>query len=169
MKKITAKELKHKLEKGEVVLIDVREPAEHRGEHIEGAYLIPLDSINLEKLPSTDKPFVIHCRSGRRSMEACKKLLKENPSLELHSLDGGIVSWQDEGFHVNKSSSNILPLDRQTQVTVGFLALSGTLLGTFVEPAFYIIPGFVGTGLMFAGITGWCGMAKLLAKMPWNQ
>ena len=44
----------------------------------------------------------------------------------------------------------------------------GTLLATQYNPAFWALTGFVGAGLMFAGISGTCMMANILAKMPWN-
>lgn len=169
MKTITASELKKKLDKDDVLLIDVREPAEHKSECIDGACLIPLGEISIEKLPSIKRPIVIHCRSGKRSAEACAKLLASNHSLDVASLEGGIVAWNQSGFNVKRSGSTILPLDRQTQIAVGFIAFSGTILGALINPGFYILPGFIGAGLMFAGLTGWCGMAKLLAKMPWNR
>ena len=153
----------------EVLLIDVREPAEHRSECIDGACLIPLGEISIEKLPSTKRLIVIHCRSGKRSADACTKLLAINPSLDVASLEGGIVAWSQAGFNVKKLDSNILPLDRQTQITTGFIAFFGTILGALIDPSFYVLPSFIGAGLMFAGLTGWCGMAKLLAKMPWNR
>lgn len=169
MKTITASELKKKLDKDELLLIDVREPAEHRNECIDGACLIPLGEISFDKLPSTKRPIVIHCRSGKRSADACAKLLETNPSLDVAFLEGGIVAWSKAGFNVKKSGSNVLSLDRQTQIAVGFIAFSGTIFGILINPGFYIMPGFIGAGLMFAGLTGWCGMAKLLAKMPWNR
>jgi len=169
METITSSELKKKLDKDEVLLIDVREPSEHRSECIDGACLIPLSEISIEKLPSTKRPIVIHCRSGKRSADACAKLLAINPSLDIASLEGGIVGWSQAGLNVKRSGSTILPLDRQTQITAGFIAFSGTILGALINPAFYILPAFIGAGLMFAGLTGWCGMAKLLAKMPWNR
>lgn len=169
MKTMTASELKKRLETNEVLLIDVREPAEHRSEYIEGSCLIPLNEITIDRLPSTEKPIVIHCRSGKRSTDACTKLLAIKPSLDIASLEGGIVGWIQNGFNVKKSGSSILPLDRQTQIAAGFIAFSGTILGAFINPKFYILPGFIGAGLIFAGVTGWCGMARLLAKMPWNR
>ena len=102
-------------------------------------------------------------------MEACTKLLATHPALDITSLEGGIIAWSQAGFTIKKSGSTILPLDRQTQIAAGFIAFSGTVLGEFINPAFYILPGFIGAGLMFAGLTGWCGMARLLAKMPWNR
>lgn len=169
MKIMHAKELKKRLAKDEVILIDVREPAEHRSECIDGACHIPLGQISIDALPSKAKAIVMHCRSGKRSADACIKLLQQDPSLELYSLEGGISAWTQEGFPVKKSSKQVLPLDRQTQLAAGFFAFTGTVLGAYYNALFYIVPGFVGAGLMFAGITGWCGLAKVLARMPWNQ
>lgn len=169
MKIITPEELKKRLDKNEVLLIDVREPAEYRAECIEGACLIPLGEINIERLPSTEKPIVIHCMSGKRSADACTKLLATDPSLDVYSLKGGIIAWQEAFCNVKKSGCNILPLDRQTQIVAGSIAFFGTFFGTFIHHAFYILPGFIGAGLIFAGLTGWCGLAKLIAKMPWNK
>ncbi len=169
MKTITASELKKRLDKDQVLLVDVREPAEHSSECIDGACLIPLGEISFERLPSTKRPIVIHCKSGKRSADACAKLLAANPSLDISSLEGGIIAWSQAGYNVKKSGSYILPIDRQTQIAVGLIAFSGTILGAFINSVFYILPGFIGAGLMFAGLTGWCGMARLLAKMPWNK
>lgn len=169
MKTITATELKNRMEHGEILLVDVREPAEHRSECIEGSYLIPLAEISAEKLPIKSCPIVLHCRSGKRSEEACRKLLAEDPTHDIFSLEGGIVAWKKSGYAVSNLGCHVLPLDRQTQLAAGFLVTLGIALGTWVTPSFYVLSGFVGLGLMFAGISGWCGMAKLLAKMPWNR
>jgi rhodanese-related sulfurtransferase len=169
MKVIKADELKQLLDRGSVLLVDVREPAENSAECIENACLIPLGELSVEKLPHKSGAIVMHCRSGKRSSDACKKLLAQDPSLKVYSLEGGIIAWRQAGFHVKTSAVTSLPLERQTQIASGCLAFVGTILGAFITPIFYIIPGFVGLGLMFAGITGWCGMARLLAKMPWNK
>ncbi len=169
MKTITANDLKNYLDQDSMLLIDVREPAEHRTESIENSCLIPLAEISVEKLPSRSRPIVIYCRSGKRSSEACKKLLAQDPTLNLYSLEGGIIAWKEAGSNIRRSGSNILPLDLQIQLTAGIIGFSGVILGTFVNQFFYLLPGFVGLGLMFAGLTGWCGMAKLLAKAPWNK
>jgi len=169
MKTISVAELKQRLDEQTVVLVDVREPAEHRSERIEGAHSIPLSECCLKKIPSTAQPIVIHCRSGKRSLEACRRLLQENPQIDVCSLEGGISAWEQAGFPVERAKNSVLPLDQQTQLVAGFLAFSGVMLSFLFNPWFSLLSGFVGLGLMFAGITGWCGMAKLLAKMPWNQ
>ena len=51
----------------------------------------------------------------------------------------------------------------------GVLILTGLLLGWLVAPAFVALTVFVGLGLTFAGLSGFCGMARLLALMPWNR
>ena len=58
---------------------------------------------------------------------------------------------------------------RQVQIAAGALALLGVLLGALVAPAFFGIAAFVGAGLVLAGVSGFCGMAHLLAAMPWNR
>lgn len=102
MKIITALTLKSRLDQGEVLLIDVREPTEHKSGYIEGDYLIPLSEIAIERLPSTERPIVIYCRSGKRSADACARLLEADPLLEVYSLQGGIIGWQQAGFNVQK-------------------------------------------------------------------
>jgi UPF0716 family protein affecting phage T7 exclusion len=49
------------------------------------------------------------------------------------------------------------------------MVVLGVLLGAFVTPGFYILSGFVGAGLVFAGVTGTCGLARVLRMMPWNR
>ena len=58
---------------------------------------------------------------------------------------------------------------RQVQITAGSLVVIGVVLAFTVAPAFIALSAFVGAGLVFAGVSGWCGMAKLLALMPWNR
>jgi hypothetical protein len=63
----------------------------------------------------------------------------------------------------------VISLERQVRIAAGTLVATGTLLGAFVSPWWLILPGFVGGGLIFAGVTDFCGMAMLLARMPWNK
>lgn len=156
------------LKNKKVILVDVREPAEHKAESIDGAHLIPLSEFSVKKLPSTEKPVVVHCQSGKRSLKACEKLLKENPSIKIYSLEGGIIAWKKSGLKVNRSG-NFIPVERQQQIVAGSLILSGLALGIFINPAFNLIPALAGSGLIISGFTGYCGMVKIIAKMPWNK
>lgn len=167
---VNAATLKQWLDNGEAVLVDVREPAEHAAEHIAGAMLVPLGTVCQQRLPEcAGKKLVIHCRKGGRGGSACEKLLQESPSLIVYNLEGGITAWQEAGLPVERSGKRCLPLDRQVQLTVGAAVLTGSVLGYFVHPLFFLLSGFFGVGLLFAGLTGTCGLALLLAKMPWNQ
>lgn len=107
MKSITALELKKKLDAGEVFLIDVREPEEYRDMYIEGACLIPLGEITKHKIPTTSRPIVIYCRSGKRSSNACQKLLAEESSLDITNLEGGIAAWEAAGLPVKRSGKHV--------------------------------------------------------------
>jgi hypothetical protein len=49
------------------------------------------------------------------------------------------------------------------------LVLLGAVLAWWVDPAWIFLSGFIGAGLVFAGVTDTCGMGMLLARMPWNQ
>lgn len=96
LKTIDPATLKQWITRDEAVIIDVREPEEHQEINIPEATLIPLATVCKAKLPlATDKKIVIHCRSGKRSMSACEKLLAEDPSLELYNLEGGIMGWAE--------------------------------------------------------------------------
>ncbi len=162
--------LKQWLDTGEAIVVDVREPAEYAAEKIKGATLLPLARVSKSTLPDcTNKKLVIHCRKGGRGGNACQKLLAEDPSLEIYHLEGGLDAWSAAGQQVIASGTRILPLDRQVQLTIGLAVLTGSLLAYFVNPLFFLLTGFFGAGLTFAGISGFCGLAVLIAKMPWNQ
>lgn len=167
---ISVQELKKLIDNDEAMLIDVREPAEHSAENIKQATLIPLSQICMDKLPNASgKTLVIHCKSGMRSMSACTKLLSENSDLVVHNLEGGIMAWQQANLPVQSSGKKILPLDRQVQLTIGIFLLIGALFTYFFSPAFILISAFISIGLIFAALSGTCGLQMILAKMPWNQ
>lgn len=98
MKKITADELMPSLDNHEVLLIDVREAHEYKEQHIKHSYLIPLANISIETIPSKEKPIVIHCKAGPRSIKACEKLIKQDPSIDVSFLEGGITAWTNAGY-----------------------------------------------------------------------
>jgi hypothetical protein len=116
-----------------------------------------------------NKKLVMHCQLGGRSGNACQKLLSEDSNLEIYNLEGGISSWITQGNKIEKSGAFFLSLDRQVQLVIGVFVLLGSLLGYFINPIFCFLPAFFGAGLVFAGLSGFCGLALLMAKMPWNQ
>lgn len=151
------------------VLVDVREPFEHAAERIEHAVSIPLSTLDpnalRERFP--DKQLVFHCAGGKRSAQACERFSEVSGQPTCH-LAGGIEAWKQALMPTLKPAKASLPVMRQVQIVAGAMVLLGVVLGLAVSVWFLALSGFVGAGLMFAGTTGWCGMAKLLAKMPWN-
>lgn len=169
-KTINPHTLKNWLDTGEAVLLDVREPGEYNAEHIPGSILLPLAQVSKAALPDIQgKKLVLHCKAGKRGTSACEKLLAEDPTLEIYNLEGGMDTWKQSGNKVIASGKFFLPLDRQVQLTIGIGVLLGIILGYGVHPAFLLISLAFGLGLVNAGLTGWCGLARLMAKMPWNR
>ncbi len=170
IKTVDAATLKRWMESGEALVVDVREPAEHAAEKISGSKLVPLGTVSKSAVPYCDgKKLVIHCRSGKRSASACEKLLAEDPNLEVYNLEGGISAWSAAGHTVASSGKFFLPLDRQVQLTIGLMLITGSVLGMIFSPAWFLLTGFIGAGLTIAGLTGFCGLAMVMAKTPWNQ
>lgn len=166
MKLINAKDLKILIDKDDVLIIDVREPSEYHSEHIDGAILMPLSTFNTNNLPQTNKTIVIYCKSGRRGGIACEKIKSgEN----IFNLDGGIVTWKEAKYETRMGQKKCMPLDQQVHTVIGFSVLSFSLLAYFININFIFVPMFFGAGLTFAGLTGFCGLAMLLARAPWNK
>jgi len=155
------------LKDGSAILVDVREPAEYRTSHIREARLMPLSGLDARALPRLHK-IVVHCVKGGRGDAACEKLLKQEPGLEVFNLEGGLEGWTRAGLSVERGEQKVLPLDRQVQLAIGILLLGGVALTLLVHPGFLWLVAFIGGGLTVAGLTGFCGMARLLARMPWN-
>jgi len=87
---------------------------------------------------------------------------------DCYILEGGIDAWRKAGL-ATVTERRPIEVMRQVQITAGSLVLIGVVLGLLVAPAFLGLSAFVGAGLVFAGASGWCGMARLLALMPWNR
>jgi len=132
MQTIIASELKNLLEKGEALLIDVREVEEHKAEHIAGSTLIPLGEISVDKLSSKSKTIVLYCRSGKRSLAAGEKLLAQDPNLEVFSLMGGIIGWRTEELPT-------VSLDRPSAGPQGYLLISTLLLAAGISIVSYFL------------------------------
>jgi rhodanese-related sulfurtransferase len=160
------------LDQGEAVLVDVREPGEHAAERIAGAALAPLSAFDPRAvLPVQDgRRLVLYCRSGNRSSQAGRRL-RAAGCAEVYHLRGGLLAWREAGCPVEAraGAGRVPDLMRQVQMTAGSLVLLGTVLGALASPWFLLLSGGVGAGLVYAGATGTCGMAMLLARMPWNR
>ena len=164
---ISAHDLADQLAARDVTVIDVREPMEYASGHINGSLNVPLSRITQADLPRG--PLVLVCQSGNRSAKALSQLLQQGHPHPVADLMGGLPAWQQAGFYVRKLKGAPLPLMRQVQIAAGSLVLLGVILSQTVAPGWIWLSGFVGAGLTFAGISGFCGMARLLAVMPWNR
>jgi rhodanese-related sulfurtransferase len=157
---------------GPVELIDVRTPGEFASAHVPGARLLPLDELDaaafLQQRGKADQPVYILCQSGGRARKAIEKLQQAGFGGGV-LVEGGTQAWIDAGLPVTRGGAGVISLERQVRIAAGSLVLTGVLLAYFVHPGFIALSAFVGAGLVFAGITDWCGMGLLLAKLPWNQ
>lgn len=168
---ISPQELSQRRMGGQTIdLIDVRTPAEFREVHVDFARNVPLDRLDSQAVKSqhsgADQPLYVICRSGSRGKQACDKLAAAG--LNVVNVEGGTLAWDAAGLPVVRGKKTI-SLERQVRIAAGFLVLAGAVLAMTVHPYFAGLSAFVGAGLMFAGITDTCGMAMLLARMPWNQ
>ena len=155
-------------EADKVCLVDVRSHDEFKSGHVPGATCMPLDQLekNLALIPK-DKLVILHCQAGKRSAQALK-LLQARGFQNVVEMEGGFAAWSAAGLPVNRLRSTI-PVIRQVLLTAGLLVFTGSALAFLVNPNFLFLPLIMGAGLTFAGATGWCGLAYLLEKMPWNQ
>jgi rhodanese-related sulfurtransferase len=166
---VDATTLKEWIAKDEAVLVDVREPSEHAGERIPEARLVPLSTFDPTRMPPGDgRKVVLHCLSGDRSAQAGRRLVEAGVA-QVYHLHGGLQAWKAAGYATERSLHAPISMQRQVQMVAGSLVFLGTVLGAWFSPWFLILSGFVGAGLTFAGITGTCGMAMLLARLPYNR
>lgn len=169
--KISPIEAERRIAEGSAVLVDIREPMEHAREAIPGARSVPLSRFDPSKLSTQlgSVPSVIfHCQTGKRTVDN-ESRLASCPLPELYVLEGGLNAWKNAGLSTEIDRSRPIEIHRQVQIAAGSLVLLGLLLALLVSPWFALLSAFVGAGLTFAGVSGWCGMATLLGAMPWNK
>ncbi len=151
------------------VLIDIRSTDEHARERIAQARHVPMERLKGSDLPVVGASAVIfHCRSGNRT-QVNAPVLSASTGCDAYVLEGGLDAWKKAGLPVMTDASQPLELQRQVQIVAGSLIVLGAVLGATVSPWFHALSGFVGAGLVFAGVSGFCGMARVLMRMPWNR
>jgi rhodanese-related sulfurtransferase len=153
-------------------IVDVRSPAEFRTGHVLGAQSIPLDSLGEsrradELVRGDDIPLVLTCQSGMRA-ERAAELLHRRGYRNLALLDGGTEAWASAALPMQRCAGTIA-IERQVQITVGLLLVLKVAFGFTVHELFFVFAALLGAGLIVAGITRWCGLAQLMAWMPWNR
>lgn len=151
-------------------VIDVRTPGEFKAAHVKGAQLQPLDQLDAAtfcQTHGTEEPVYVLCQSGKRASMAAEKLMSAGHQ-NVIVVEGGTAAAIEAGLDINYGKGAI-SIERQVRIAAGLLVFCGTLAGAYIHPGFLVVPGFVGAGLAFAGITDTCGMAMALGKCPWNQ
>jgi len=157
----------------DLFMVDVRTPLEFSEVHATKAQNEPLDALHPKALFESgklrkDKPVYLICRTGGRAAKAAEKFAAQGFDQGV-VVEGGTEAWATAGLPVERGAAKAISLERQVRIAAGTLVLVGVLLAYFVHPAFIGLSAFVGAGLVFAGVTDWCGMGLLLAKLPWNR
>ncbi|MGW4298492.1 rhodanese-like domain-containing protein [Streptomyces sp. NPDC004376] len=163
----------------DLIVIDVRTPAEYATGHLPGALNVPLDRLR-HALPelrhAADRgDLLLVCASGNRSANACRTLAEQG--IAAATLTGGTTAWAAAGHDLHQPAATATgtrtrarwSMERQVRCTAGALVLLGLLLGVLVHPAFEILAAGVAGGLVLSALTDTCGMALLLARLPHNR
>lgn len=174
MKVISPDELQRRLAAQPTLpVLDVRTPVEFDEVHVEAARNVPLDQLDPQALyaagvlPAGELVYLL-CRSGARATQAAEKFASQGYDTAI-VVEGGTLGWIESDLPVKRGAAKVISLERQVRIGAGSIVLVGILLGYFVHHLFIWLAGLVGAGLIFAGITDWCGLGLLLAKAPWNQ
>ena len=170
---VTPRDLQQRIASGAACeLLDVRTPPEHASAHVPGVRLVPLDELDaaayLAQRADRNAPLYVLCQAGGRA----KKAIEKFKATGFHGcvlVEGGTAAWIAAGLPVERGTSRVLPLQRQVHLVLGLLAAVGALLALTVDPLFSILSLVTGFGLLIHATTGWCGLALLMAKMPWNR
>jgi len=168
MQLITTDDCKPLLDNSDVAIIDVRESGEFLASAIPGAIHMPLSTIDPQGVDALDvSRVVVYCLSGMRAAQAAQAIQASTKS--VYVLSGGIRAWQAQGGAVHTRRVIRFTIMQQVQMVVGTGVVSGWVLAQVHHPYWIAMSVGMGTGLLIAGLSGWCGMAKVLAKLPWNR
>lgn len=159
----------------EQVILDVREQDEFSAEHVPGSIWVPLSQFGhlapgvLQSLAG--RSLLLMCRSGNRARLAAEEIEKLGfkGQVEFSVYEGGILEWARQGKPVLKGRTAHLPILRQVQLIAGLIVFISSLLSVYYDRRLVWAAAFIGAGLTFAGLTGFCGLAQLLSVMPWNK
>jgi glyoxylase-like metal-dependent hydrolase (beta-lactamase superfamily II) len=153
----------------QVKILDVRTALEFSQTHIEHSINIPIDMISAKigELSQSKQSYLVLCHTGTRAAMAADMLMQSG----IHTvkvMEGGIARWQKEKLAVIKGQGG-MSLERQVRVIAGSLVLAGIIMAWLLHWAFIFISVFVGSGLIYAGLTDNCLMGMLLMKLPYNK
>ena len=167
---VTPQEAGRLVSAGKAYIVDVREVDEHRREHVAGASLLPSSAFSVSGFPAaqSERLALVLCRSGGRAGKVAAALVAAGRS-DVRVIEGGITGWERSGMPVVRDAKAPMPIIRQVMIAAGTMVAGFTVLAVAVDPWFLLGTGFVGAGLAFAGISGFCPMATVIGKMPWNR
>lgn len=159
----------------DMCILDVRTAAEVKASALPNCLHIPLHELTparlqheIEKSGKNSAQIYLLCQGGKRAEMAADQLTGGIDS-ELVIIEGGMNAVRDAQIPLQQTGKAVMSLERQVRIAAGFLVLIGAILGFLVSSGFFVLSGFVGAGLMFAGITDTCMMGMLIARMPWNR
>lgn len=150
-------------------VIDVRTPGEYETGHIAGSYNVPLGQLDehIAELAALDHAVVLVCQSEARATKALEQLVAAGKS-NLRLLAGGMTAWRAAGADVIRTNENRWAMDRQVRLVAGGIVLASIVASIWFPPVRFVA-GLIGAGLTFSAITNTCGMAMMLAKLPYNR
>lgn len=172
MNSISPSGLLEKVRTGESVeLIDVRTPGEFVGLHLELARNEPLGHLDPVKVMQSrtgkaDDPLYVVCQSGHRSRLACERFQDAGFYNVVH-VDGGTDGCLKAGLPVIQGL-RLSKIEKDARVLNGAIVLVSALLTYFVDSRFLWLSAFMGAGLIFSGLSGFCGWARILPRLTWK-
>lgn len=111
IKEINVNDLSSKFVQGDssIELIDIRTPAEVARGVIPNAKTLPMHLIplKLDIFSDPTREFVIYCRTGSRSAQACM-FLNQQGITNVSNLRGGIMSWAQQGLNIDQTAAGNL-------------------------------------------------------------
>jgi rhodanese-related sulfurtransferase len=149
-----------------VQALDVRSAAEFATGHVPGAVNIPMEQVESRMRDLPAGGLVLICESGTRAEIVAGWMSGQR---EVTLLEGGTRAWRNAGYPLVACAPCRWTLERQVRLIAGAIVLAATLLAVLLNPRWVYLAMMIGAGLTFAGATNICGMAILLAKMPWNS
>ncbi|MFK3728824.1 rhodanese-like domain-containing protein [Streptomyces sp. NPDC088090] len=159
---------------GELTVVDVRTPGEFSTGHLPDARNVPVDrlasSVPELRQAAERAPLLVVCASGGRSDRAVGELAAHG--IAASGLTGGTRAWVAAGYRLHRPAGPVRAvwaMERQVRLAAGGIVLLGVLLGLLVHPAFPLLSGAIGAGLVLSAVTDTCGLAALLGRLPVNR
>lgn len=149
-------------------ICDIRSAQEFARERIPASINVPVDQLESFDFSKCKKNVLFLCRSGMRTQTALPLIRAKNIA-QAACLEGGLEKWKEAGLPIVKNKHVPIDMMRQVQIIAGSMILVGLLGFATISPYFLLLPLVVGIGQVIAGVTGFCGMAKLLARLPFNK